>query len=486
MKSPRYRCALGALLLNLLSLNCIAQADDTTFLDQFVADKSGFSWSLDETVAGNGYTIYRLNVQSGDWLTTDEVNRTSWENFVNVYVPDTVSTETAVLYINGGTNHGSADSSSDVYGAVISVATESVMVEVQAVPNQPLQFSDETISRTEDDLIAYSWRKYLETGDEQWPAQLPMTRSAVRSMDAVQEFLTSPTIVDPSKQVTEFTVTGASKRGWTTWLTAAVDDRVTTAIPIVIDTLNVEASVNAHEDFYGFFSSAISPYVDQGIMDWRGTPEMQALFDLVDPYAYLDRLDMPKIVLNASGDEFFIPESWKMYYEDLPDNKYLRYIPNIGHGTGGDLTGLAFEAVSILEAVQGDIPLPEYDWELLPDGTFRVESDHPVRAVRLWQANNPEERDFRFSEVGGVFNDSFLEAVEPGVWMAEAPLVEEGYTAYFVEVEFDSPTSFPLKWSTGINVVSVPEPSTLCLATFALLSMGSLGWIRRRSQPSRA
>jgi len=68
-------------------------------------------------------------------------------------------------------------------------------------------------------------------------ARLPMTKSAVRAMDTVTAFLGS------SREVTSggrFVVAGGSKRGWTTWTTAAVDKRVVGIIPIVIDVLNIE------------------------------------------------------------------------------------------------------------------------------------------------------------------------------------------------------------------------------------------------------
>ena len=48
-----------------------------------------------------------------------------------------------------------------------------------------------------------------------------MTRAVVRAMDVVQEICASN-----HKEVEEFFVAGASKRGWTTWTGAAVDDRV--------------------------------------------------------------------------------------------------------------------------------------------------------------------------------------------------------------------------------------------------------------------
>ena len=107
--------------------------------------------------------------------------------------------------------------------ANIAVATHSVVAELRMVPNQPLTFSDDGKPRVEDEMIAYTWDKFLRTGDESWPARLPMTKAAVRAMDTVTAYAAGL----PAKvKVDRFVVSGASKRGWTTWTTAAVDDRV--------------------------------------------------------------------------------------------------------------------------------------------------------------------------------------------------------------------------------------------------------------------
>ena len=44
-------------------------------------------------------------------------------------------------------------------------------------------------------------------------------------------------------------------------------------------------------------------------MEWNGTPEYRALMKIVEPYEYRQRLRMPKFIINASGDQFFLPDS---------------------------------------------------------------------------------------------------------------------------------------------------------------------------------
>src|SRR5258708_35026399 len=112
------------------------------------------------------------------------------------------------------------------------------------VPNQPLVLNGDGKPRFEDDLLAEGWVKSMDTGDPTWLPRLPMVKSAVRAMDTVTALLASEQ--GGKTAVKKFVVAGGSKRGWTTWLTGAVDSRVVAIIPIVIDVVNVRVCKMNH------------------------------------------------------------------------------------------------------------------------------------------------------------------------------------------------------------------------------------------------
>jgi len=140
----------------------------------------------------------------------------------------------------------------------MAVSTHSVTAELRQIPNQPLVFAGDGKERTEDAIVAYTWDKFLRGGDDNWPLRLPMTKATVRAMDTITAFSKSPE--GGGVTVDKFVVAGGSKRGWTTWTTAAVDQRVIAIAPLVIDLLNVEKSFDHHYSVYGFWASAIQDY----------------------------------------------------------------------------------------------------------------------------------------------------------------------------------------------------------------------------------
>jgi PhoPQ-activated pathogenicity-related protein len=310
-------------------------------------------------------------------------------------------------------------------------------------------FKGETRKRSEDSLIAYTWDKFLRTGDPKWPARLPMTKAAVRALDTITAFCASEE--GGKKTVDKFVVCGGSKRGWTTWTTAAVDKRVIGISPMVIDMLNIEPSFKHHWQAYGFWAPAVGDYTAEKIMDWNGTPQYKALMKIEEPFEYRSRLTMPKYVVNATGDQFFLPDSSQFYWDELPGPKYLRYVPNAEHSLKG--TDVPFTLLSFYNAVKDGKKLPEYSWKVNEDDSMRVVTDTKPTAVKLWQATNPKTRDFRVDRIGRVWKSQPLEAAEDGSYTGKVEKPAEGYTAYLIEMTYDNPGSPPIKFTTQVKVV---------------------------------
>ena len=48
-----------------------------------------------------------------------------------------------------------------------------------------------------------------------------------------------------------------------------------------------------------------------------GHAEFAALIRIEDPYSYRYRLTMPKFIVNAAGDQYFLPDSSQFYFAGL-------------------------------------------------------------------------------------------------------------------------------------------------------------------------
>ncbi len=437
--------------LRLVAADTARTGAQATALDRYVArPDANFSWKHVSSTRADGVTAHALDLVSQHWLTPAEVNRPEWRHWLLVVKPDLLDHRTALLLISGGSNRPGDPPKPSRDLVEIARATRSVVAELRMIPNQPLGFEQDGRERKEDDLIAYTWAKYMKTGDERWPARLPMTKAAVRAMDAVTAFLATPE--GGGAAVETFVVSGASKRGWTAWLTAAVDRRVVALCPIVIDVLNVERSMTHHHRAYGFFAPAVGDYVTHRIFDWAGTPELAALYTIEDPFSYRDRLTMPKLLINACGDQFFLPDSSQFYFSELPGVKHLRYVPNADHSLKNSDATRTLAAWH--HAILNRVALPRFSWQQDADGSLTVTSQTSPREVRLWQATNPVARDFRLETFGPGWTSSPV-AGRDGVFTATVPRPAAGWTAFMMELTFELGGPAPLKLTT--NVVVTPD-----------------------------
>lgn len=443
------RTTLSLLIAGLSLPTTAAELAPRTALDDYI-DKvdDSHAWQFAAMDEVDGTRIVVVDMVSQHWLTDAEVDRTEWRHWLRLSIPATVSNDIAFLYIQGGGNNGDVPEDANPGMVAIANATGSVVAELFMVPNQPLAFDGDGVPRWEDDLIAYNWAKSL-TGDGSKRLVLEaMTKSAVRAMDTVTAV--AATEAGGERRIERFVVSGGSKRGWTTWLTAAVDERVVGIVPIVFDVLNMEASMRHHFAAYGHFSQAVADYTLHGILPRLGEEAVNELMWIADPYQYRHRVIVPKLILNATGDEFFLPDSSRFYWDELRGENYLRNVPNAPHGmhnTDAMDTVAAFHWL-----VVNDRRPPRFSWTRGADGSLQVMPLDPPQSVLLWQATNAEARDFRLAILGPAFTSTPVEADARGMYTARVPAPERGWSAWFLELTYDVGAPRPLKLTTEVVV----------------------------------
>lgn len=427
----RTRHVLGFLALGLSSCLSLHAADP---LERYVAaPDAAYKWEIKSSERTNGYTLASIKMTSQTWRTSE------WTHTVQIVRPDKMRhPEIAFLFVTG-------DGANTAYiGMLAKLASEAgaTAAFVTRVPNQPLYGG-----KKEDALIAYTFKKFMETGDETWPALLPMVKSAVRAMDTVQAHAKQ----EYKEQIQKFVVAGASKRGWTTWLSGAVDKRVVGIAPMVIDMLNMKAQTQWAAKVYGKQSEQIRDYTDLNLIDHMDDPAMVRLRSFVDPYSYRDRYkNIPKLLLLGTNDPYWTVDSLRHYWDELPGEKLVFQTPNAGHNLNG-----GFQAIDALAAffqmIADQEELPKVEWKMTAGDQPRLDMhvNRSAKAIRLWTADSAD-RDFRNDK----WSSKELE-VKPGSARADTGVEKpaSGYRAFMGEVILTNRFGHEYKLSTQVQVV---------------------------------
>ncbi len=384
-----------------------------------------FSWVVKDSFMVSDVKAYSLLLVSQQW------REYTWKHQLMVFIPSEIKHNGALLFITGGSLkdgepkwNGEKD---NLFQGIGKMAAErkAVTAVLRQTPNQPL-FDN----LTEDALISFTLHNFKKDNDYTWPLLFPMVKSAVRAMDAVQQF----TAQQATPKVEKFVVAGASKRGWTTWLTGANDNRVAGIAPMVIDILNMPVSLDYQIKTWKEYSIQIEDYVKLGIPQQAHTPSGEAINVMVDPYSYRKNLNMPKMLFMGTNDEYWVIDNVKNYINDIPGKYLLNYVPNEGHNMGNGqqvFNGLSSFFGMTLNG--GNYPECKYTAKESKKGvnlTATASADR-LEDVIVWTATS-SDLDFRNDK----WSSKSLGIAQTSKVSVTQPFPANGYGAFYVDFKY--------------------------------------------------
>jgi PhoPQ-activated pathogenicity-related protein len=361
-------------------------------------------YTLVGSTAYPGVEKRRFELKSQVWTGHSFASPADWNHTVDIYIPKDALHDQALLIANNGTNVPTAEKPvqeptdfTEDMALAVARQTQTIVISVSNIPNQYLTYSDDSVPRREDDSVAHSWRLFLQQPETRpfLSLHIPMMQSLVKAMDLAQQEL-------KPWQIDKFIASGASKRGWAVWMTALSDSRVSAIAPFVIDILNTRAVLKHTYNAYGkSWPLAFNAYHQEGITQQIDTEDFAKLMQIEDPLLYAQtsdggRLNIPKYIVNASSDDFFLPDNARFYFDALPGEKMLRVAPNASHY--GVKAFIESSLVAFTNRLQQQRPLPIL--KTAPhsekNSTHMVMSfsERPAKLVQ-WRAQNLNDRDFR-------------------------------------------------------------------------------------------
>ena len=399
---------------------------------------SNYTWELKDSANIGSAKAYQVLLTSQKW------RGIMWRHQLTIIIPSSVQYDGALLFITGGSNKdeqpnwSKEDKLWPILNAIAS-KNKAVVALIKQVPNQPLYDG-----KTEDELITHTLNEFRKDKDYTWPLLFPMVKSAVKGMDAVQEFVAKKT----KHSVSNFVLAGASKRGWTTWLSSAIDDKRVKAIgPMVIDMLNMPKTLSYQFETYGEYSDQIEDYVKIGIPQSTSSPDGKAITAMIDPYSYKEKLTVPKMIFVGTNDPYWTADAIKHYFDQIPGKNLIHYVPNAGHDLAGGKQALeGLSAFFGLTLQNKEYPVSTWAVNKTAEGFELAVQANPNDLVEaaIW-ATTSADRDFR--------NNLWLTRrvkYEGSTVKYTIPFVKKGYQAFYMDLKYKDPNGGTYTVSTRL------------------------------------
>ncbi len=415
--SPRRLFAFLAVVLLAAWPTSAVRADLASYLAR---PEPKFAWKLEKKSEEVTGVVYDLHLTSQTW------EGITWEHRVQVFQPKDVKPSATMFLWNTG---GPPSLNNTLFALAVASKVQAPVAILYDIPNQPL------FDKKEDALIAETFVRTLETKDFDWPLLFPMVKSVVKAMDALQAFAKQ----EWQTEVKDFVVGGASKRGWTAWLTGASGDkRVRAIVPMVIDTLNMQEQMAHQKEAFGTYSAMIRDYTERKLVPLPPGEDARKLWHMVDPYSHRDKLTLPKLLILGNNDPYWTVDALNLYWGGLKGDKWVTYVPNAGHDLkqpDGDRTRTLNALSAFVRAQSTGKELPRVRWssDMTRQGQAQilVEAMPAPLATRVWSADAPTQ-DFRKA----LWKESATLKTEQGVVGAVA-LPREGCRVFYVDADYE-------------------------------------------------
>ena len=358
-----------------LALGALCSVAAGPLEDYLNEDEAVYKWERLEkneftTIWGSNVIWLRVtsliwNYPENVWVQNRNGPTTTWEHDVIIFIPANLKdSDTAVGFLAGGRNnraetpHDNINAQDLKEADMFAIKSETIVACIKQIPNAKVIFENdpEQKERMEDDLLAYAWAQFLKDPDHniRWLPRLYMVKGTMQSMRGAQEYLAEAGLA----KINGWVVMGASKRGWTTWLTGSVTCNNCPTIRGIIPMVPIEPDFKegTHHMWksYGAFTFAFKDYFNQEIIMSGFDDDSWKIADhVLDPLNYPEVLsDMPKLVIVASDDEFMMFEWTSLWWDRLEGEKYLLVIPNTEHSMFSNMPKLGNAAAWFIKKIK--------------------------------------------------------------------------------------------------------------------------------------